>query len=145
MLFQDEKNANIIAKWAVAQSVTAAAGVLSYPFDTVRRRLMMQVHLISLQVFIPCQVWSLVKSSKLAEHCCSVRQAPTERLCEFLELLSSPGELRCSHQAKSYLHSVTLAYQATVGIPSNICPLRLVGGLIELNKQRLLSEAPEAY
>lgn len=42
VLFQDEKNANIIAKWAVAQSVTAAAGVLSYPFDTVRRRLMMQ-------------------------------------------------------------------------------------------------------
>ena len=43
VLFQDEKNANIIAKWAVAQTVTAAAGVLSYPFDTVRRRLMMQV------------------------------------------------------------------------------------------------------
>lgn len=43
VIFQDEKNANIAAKWAVAQSVTAAAGVLSYPFDTVRRRLMMQV------------------------------------------------------------------------------------------------------
>jgi solute carrier family 25 (adenine nucleotide translocator) protein 4/5/6/31 len=42
VLFQDEKNANFIAKWAVAQTVTAAAGVLSYPFDTVRRRLMMQ-------------------------------------------------------------------------------------------------------
>lgn len=42
MLFADEKNANFIAKWAVAQTVTAAAGVLSYPFDTVRRRLMMQ-------------------------------------------------------------------------------------------------------
>lgn len=45
VIFQDEKNANFIAKWAVAQTVTAAAGVLSYPFDTVRRRLMMQVHL----------------------------------------------------------------------------------------------------
>ena len=43
VLFEDEKNANFIAKWAVAQAVTAAAGVLSYPFDTVRRRLMMQV------------------------------------------------------------------------------------------------------
>lgn len=43
VLFEDEKNANIIAKWAVAQTVTAAAGVVSYPFDTVRRRLMMQV------------------------------------------------------------------------------------------------------
>jgi solute carrier family 25 (adenine nucleotide translocator) protein 4/5/6/31 len=42
VLFEDEKNANFIAKWAVAQAVTAAAGVLSYPFDTVRRRLMMQ-------------------------------------------------------------------------------------------------------
>ena len=43
VLFTDEKKANIIAKWAVAQTVTAAAGVVSYPFDTVRRRLMMQV------------------------------------------------------------------------------------------------------
>ena len=42
VLFKDEKNANIIAKWAVAQTVTAAAGVASYPFDTVRRRMMMQ-------------------------------------------------------------------------------------------------------
>lgn len=43
VVFQDEKNANIIAKWAVAQTVTALAGIASYPFDTVRRRLMMQV------------------------------------------------------------------------------------------------------
>eukprot|EP00184_Porphyridium_aerugineum_P008153 CAMPEP_0184692454 /NCGR_PEP_ID=MMETSP0313-20130426/931_1 /TAXON_ID=2792 /ORGANISM="Porphyridium aerugineum, Strain SAG 1380-2" /LENGTH=345 /DNA_ID=CAMNT_0027150287 /DNA_START=69 /DNA_END=1106 /DNA_ORIENTATION=- len=42
MLFEDEKKASILAKWAVAQTVTALAGVLSYPFDTVRRRLMMQ-------------------------------------------------------------------------------------------------------
>ena len=43
VVFKDEKNANIIAKWAVAQTVTALAGICSYPFDTVRRRLMMQV------------------------------------------------------------------------------------------------------
>ena len=43
VLFKDEKTANFFAKWAVAQTVTAAAGVVSYPFDTVRRRLMMQV------------------------------------------------------------------------------------------------------
>ena len=43
VLFKDEKTANFFAKWAVAQAVTAAAGVMSYPFDTVRRRLMMQV------------------------------------------------------------------------------------------------------
>ncbi|KAL0042562.1 hypothetical protein WJX79_003777 [Trebouxia sp. C0005] len=42
VVFKDEKKANIIAKWAVAQTVTAAAGICSYPFDTVRRRLMMQ-------------------------------------------------------------------------------------------------------
>jgi len=32
----------ILATWFVAQSVTALAGVISYPLDTVRRRLMMQ-------------------------------------------------------------------------------------------------------
>lgn len=42
VLFKDEKTAPFVAKWAVAQAVTSAAGVLSYPFDTVRRRLMMQ-------------------------------------------------------------------------------------------------------
>lgn len=42
VLFEDEKKANVFAKWLVAQSVTAASGVISYPFDTVRRRLMMQ-------------------------------------------------------------------------------------------------------
>lgn len=42
MLFEDEKKANVLAKWAVAQTVTAASGIISYPFDTVRRRLMMQ-------------------------------------------------------------------------------------------------------
>lgn len=42
MIFEDEKNANFFMRWAVAQTVTAVAGVVSYPFDTVRRRLMMQ-------------------------------------------------------------------------------------------------------
>jgi len=32
----------IFCNWAVAQTVTAIAGVTSYPFDTVRRRMMMQ-------------------------------------------------------------------------------------------------------
>jgi len=39
---ENEKNANIFFKWVVAQTVTAASGIISYPFDTVRRRLMMQ-------------------------------------------------------------------------------------------------------
>lgn len=43
-IFGDKvKEANVIFKWMVAQVVTSAAGILSYPFDTVRRRLMMQV------------------------------------------------------------------------------------------------------
>lgn len=28
--------------WAIAQCVTTVAGIVSYPFDTVRRRMMMQ-------------------------------------------------------------------------------------------------------
>lgn len=42
MLFEDPKKAPIWASWMVAQTVTTAAGVVSYPFDTVRRRMMMQ-------------------------------------------------------------------------------------------------------
>jgi len=33
---------NIVIKFFVAQAVTASAGILSYPLDTVRRRLMMK-------------------------------------------------------------------------------------------------------
>ena len=29
-------------RWAIAQAVTALAGIMSYPLDTIRRRLMMQ-------------------------------------------------------------------------------------------------------
>lgn len=42
MLLTDPKNASIIYTWLIAQCVTTAAGVISYPFDTVRRRIMMQ-------------------------------------------------------------------------------------------------------
>jgi len=41
-LFENPKKANFFAKWGVAQAVTALAGLTSYPFDTVRRRMMMQ-------------------------------------------------------------------------------------------------------
>ena len=41
MMFPDAKNASILAMWAFAQFVTVSAGVVSYPLDTVRRRLMM--------------------------------------------------------------------------------------------------------
>jgi len=42
MLFKDMKSANPVALFVFAQVVTNAAGVISYPLDTVRRRLMMQ-------------------------------------------------------------------------------------------------------
>eukprot|EP00297_Palpitomonas_bilix_P012269 CAMPEP_0113893384 /NCGR_PEP_ID=MMETSP0780_2-20120614/16050_1 /TAXON_ID=652834 /ORGANISM="Palpitomonas bilix" /LENGTH=312 /DNA_ID=CAMNT_0000883643 /DNA_START=82 /DNA_END=1020 /DNA_ORIENTATION=- /assembly_acc=CAM_ASM_000599 len=41
-LLKDPKNAPIWQSWLIAQTVTTAAGIISYPFDTVRRRLMMQ-------------------------------------------------------------------------------------------------------
>lgn len=43
MLFGEDRRSSFLARWAVAQAVTALAGIISYPFDTVRRRLMMQV------------------------------------------------------------------------------------------------------
>lgn len=41
ILFEDIKKANFFAMWGFAQVVTVGAGVVSYPLDTVRRRLMM--------------------------------------------------------------------------------------------------------
>lgn len=38
----DPKQLNFFATWAVAQAVTVGSGILSYPWDTVRRRMMMQ-------------------------------------------------------------------------------------------------------
>ena len=42
LLFPDIKKANTMAVFVFAQIVTNAAGIISYPLDTVRRRLMMQ-------------------------------------------------------------------------------------------------------
>ncbi|KAL7745889.1 ADP/ATP carrier protein [Sorochytrium milnesiophthora] len=42
MLLKDPKNAPFWQNWAIAQVVTILAGLASYPFDTVRRRMMMQ-------------------------------------------------------------------------------------------------------
>jgi solute carrier family 25 (adenine nucleotide translocator) protein 4/5/6/31 len=41
-LFKDPRNVNIFVMWAFAQFVTVVSGIISYPLDTVRRRLMMQ-------------------------------------------------------------------------------------------------------
>jgi len=42
MILKDPKKATFLQNWAIAQVVTTAAGIISYPFDTVRRRMMMQ-------------------------------------------------------------------------------------------------------
>lgn len=41
-LLKDPKNAPWWQSWIIAQFVTTVSGIISYPFDTVRRRLMMQ-------------------------------------------------------------------------------------------------------
>jgi Mitochondrial carrier protein. len=42
LFFKDFKNANVIVVWAFAQFVTVFSGIVSYPIDTIRRRMMMQ-------------------------------------------------------------------------------------------------------
>lgn len=42
ILFGEGKTQNFFAMWAFAQTTTTLAGIISYPLDTVRRRLMMQ-------------------------------------------------------------------------------------------------------
>jgi solute carrier family 25 (adenine nucleotide translocator) protein 4/5/6/31 len=41
-MLPDPKNTPLVISWAIAQTVTTIAGIVSYPFDTVRRRMMMQ-------------------------------------------------------------------------------------------------------
>uniref|UniRef100_UPI00358F0BA1 ADP/ATP translocase 1 n=1 Tax=Myxine glutinosa TaxID=7769 RepID=UPI00358F0BA1 len=41
-MLPDPKNTHIVVSWLIAQTVTAVSGFVSYPFDTVRRRMMMQ-------------------------------------------------------------------------------------------------------
>ncbi|KAL4690055.1 hypothetical protein H8959_012846 [Pygathrix nigripes] len=41
-MLPDLKNTHILVSWMIAQTVTAMAGVVSYPFDTVRRQMMTQ-------------------------------------------------------------------------------------------------------
>lgn len=41
-MLPDPKNTPFLVSWAIAQAVTTVAGIVSYPFDTVRRRMMMQ-------------------------------------------------------------------------------------------------------
>jgi len=42
VMTSDNKMPNFFVTWAIAQVVTVVSGITSYPFDTVRRRMMMQ-------------------------------------------------------------------------------------------------------
>merc|ERR1712071_589091 len=41
-MLEDPKNTPLLVNWMIAQCVTTVSGIISYPFDTVRRRMMMQ-------------------------------------------------------------------------------------------------------
>jgi len=41
-MLPNPKTTPIVISWLIAQTVTTVAGIISYPFDTVRRRMMMQ-------------------------------------------------------------------------------------------------------
>jgi len=41
-MLPDPKNTPLVISWMIAQVVTTVSGIISYPFDTVRRRMMMQ-------------------------------------------------------------------------------------------------------
>ncbi|XP_077062781.1 ADP/ATP translocase 3 [Siphateles boraxobius] len=41
-MLPDPQNTHIVVSWMIAHTVTASAGFISYPFDTVRRCMMMQ-------------------------------------------------------------------------------------------------------
>jgi len=41
-MLPDPKTTPIVVSWMIAQCVTTVSGIISYPFDTVRRRMMMQ-------------------------------------------------------------------------------------------------------
>jgi len=41
-MLPNPKTTPIVISWLIAQTVTTVSGIISYPFDTVRRRMMMQ-------------------------------------------------------------------------------------------------------
>jgi len=41
-MLPNPKTTPLVVSWMIAQTVTTVAGIISYPFDTVRRRMMMQ-------------------------------------------------------------------------------------------------------
>lgn len=106
VVFEDEKKASIIAKWAVAQTVTAAAGICSYPFDTVRRRLMMQVSFCCWCVSCMPSMLTLCEGRIPVPMCEALEEQPyciTSIQCAMLSVVTMVHELNwpCSLVAAS--------------------------------------------
>ena len=89
---------NVFAKFCVAQVITASAGIVSYPLDTVRRRMMMQsgrvlfLFISSLMFFTLQQLIASERSSKkkAPKHSSKVHfQTPSEGSVDPLCLFST--------------------------------------------------------
>lgn len=59
----------VLYAWLVAQAVTAVAGIVAYPWDTVRRRLMMQSGKSEAQIIANGQVGVVIESFRAG--CCT--------------------------------------------------------------------------
>lgn len=61
-MMTDPKSTPIYVSWAIAQAVTTVAGLVAYPFDTVRRRMMMQSGLKATEVIYhsSAQCWMTI-------------------------------------------------------------------------------------
>ncbi|KAI9219483.1 mitochondrial substrate carrier family protein ancA [Blastocladiella britannica] len=64
MFLKDPKNAPFWQNWMIAQVVTTAAGVVSYPFDTVRRRIMMQAGRKEVQYTSTIDCWKKIAKNE---------------------------------------------------------------------------------
>jgi len=63
LLTQGEKNSSVWSRLVMAQVITTGAGTLCYPFDTVKRRLMVQEQQLLLQTVTATAAVSLPSSS----------------------------------------------------------------------------------
>lgn len=65
-MLPDPKNTPLYISWAIAQCVTTVAGIVSYPFDTVRRRMMMQSGRKATEIIYKSTVhcWSTIAKSE---------------------------------------------------------------------------------
>ena len=87
---------NIAIKFLVAQAITAGAGIVSYPLDTVRRRMMMQSGRVNLSLYGRL-ISSIHQPSTASERSTKRRdQRPSSR-----ELSQTPSEESVHHLSSS--------------------------------------------